>query len=78
MVYDKGSKSSYLCLNNAIARIDADSSLLYKSSVKRSLWVSGITVVIRDGAALVLRKGAAQLVKDAVESLKEAGRQDLL
>lgn len=44
MVYDKGSKSSYLCLNNAIARIDADSSLLYKSSVKRSLWVSGITV----------------------------------
>lgn len=43
MVYDKGSKSSYLCLNNAIARIDADSSLLYKSSVKRSLWVSGIT-----------------------------------
>ena len=44
MVYDKGSKSSYLCLNNAIARIDADSSLLYKSSVKRSLWVLGITV----------------------------------
>ena len=44
MVYDKGSKSSYLCLNNAIARIDADSSLLYKSPVKRSLWVSGITV----------------------------------
>lgn len=44
MVYDKGSKNSYLCLNNAIARIDADSSLLYKSSVKRSLWVSGITV----------------------------------
>ena len=44
MVYDKGSKSSYLCLNNAIARIDADSSLLYKSSVKRSFWVSGITV----------------------------------
>lgn len=43
MVYDKGSKSSYLCLNNAIARIDADSSLLYKSPVKRSLWVSGIT-----------------------------------
>jgi hypothetical protein len=44
MVYNKGSKSSYLCLNNAIARIDADSSLLYKSPVKRSLWVSGITV----------------------------------
>ena len=43
MVYDKDSKSSYLCLNNAIARIDADSSLLYKSSVRRSLWVSGIT-----------------------------------
>lgn len=43
MVYDKGSRSSYLCLNNAIARIEADSSRLYKSSTRRSLWVSGIT-----------------------------------
>lgn len=43
MVYDKGSKSSYLCLNNAIARIEADSALLYKSPVRRSLWVAGIT-----------------------------------
>lgn len=43
MVYDKSSNSSYLCLNNAIARIEADSSRLYKSFVKRSLWVSGIT-----------------------------------
>lgn len=43
MVYDKRGNNSYLCLNNAIARINADSSLLYKSSVERSLWVSGIT-----------------------------------
>ncbi len=43
MVYDKRSNSSFLCLNNAIARIEVDSSLLYKSSVKRFLWVSGIT-----------------------------------
>lgn len=27
MVYDKASGSSYLCLNNAVARIDSDSSL---------------------------------------------------
>ena len=43
MVYDKESGSSYLCLNNAVARIDSDSSLLYKSSIRRSLWISAIT-----------------------------------
>ena len=43
MVYDKASGSSYLCLNNAVARIDSDSSLLYKSSIRRSLWISAIT-----------------------------------
>ena len=43
MVYDKSSGSSYLCLNNAVARIDSDSSLLYKSSIRRSLWISAIT-----------------------------------
>ena len=42
-VYDKASGSSYLCLNNAVARIDSDSSLLYKSSIRRSLWISAIT-----------------------------------
>lgn len=44
MVYNKRNNSSYLCLNNAIARIQADSSLLYKSSVKRSLWISQMEV----------------------------------
>lgn len=43
MVYDKASGSSYLCLNNAVVRIDSDSSLLYKSSIRRSLWISAIT-----------------------------------
>lgn len=42
MVYDKRTNSSYLCLNNAIARVEADSSLLYTSSGKRSLWVTHI------------------------------------
>lgn len=45
MVYNKRDNSSYLCLNNAIARIEADSSLLYKSPVKRSLWISQMEVV---------------------------------
>jgi mannose-1-phosphate guanylyltransferase/mannose-6-phosphate isomerase len=40
--------------------------------------VSDITVVIQNGAALVVRKGASQLVKDAVEAIKGAGRKDLL
>lgn len=43
MVYDKRSNSSYLCLNNAVARIEADSTILYKSAMKRAMWVSGIT-----------------------------------
>lgn len=43
--YDKRNNSSYLCLNNAIARIETDSSSLYKSHVKRSLWISGMQAV---------------------------------
>lgn len=44
MVYSKQSNSSYLCLNNAIARVEADSSLLYKPEVKRLLWISQMEV----------------------------------
>lgn len=44
VVYDKMSNYSYLCLNNAIARIDTDSFSLYKSQVRRSLWISEILV----------------------------------
>lgn len=43
--YDKKNNSSYLCLNNAIARIETDSSSLYKSNVRRSLWISGMQAV---------------------------------
>lgn len=42
MVYDKRTQNSYLCLNNAIARIEKDSSSLYTSSVKHLLWISNI------------------------------------
>lgn len=45
MVYSKRDNSSYLCFNNAIAKVEMDSSLLYVSSVKRSLWISQIEVV---------------------------------
>lgn len=40
VVYDKRNSHSYLCLNNAIARIETDSSSLYKSQTRRSLWIS--------------------------------------
>lgn len=40
--------------------------------------VSDLTVVIRDGVALVARKGSTQLVKNAVEAVKAAGRKELL
>lgn len=42
--YDMSDNSSYLCLNNAIARIKADSSSLYKSQVGRTLWISRMQV----------------------------------
>jgi hypothetical protein len=45
VVYDKRNNHSYLCLNNAIARIETDSSSLYKSRVKRSLWISGMRAI---------------------------------
>ena len=41
MVYDRRNDCSYLCLNNSFARIAADSTGLYKSRQKPSLWVSG-------------------------------------
>ena len=40
--------------------------------------VSGLIVVIRDGVALVCRKGSSQLVRDVVEGVKASGRSDLL
>lgn len=45
MAYDVRNGCSYLCLNNAIARIETDSSSLYKSRVRRSLWISGMRVI---------------------------------
>ena len=44
VVYDKRNNHSYLCLNNAIARIETDSSSLYKSQTRRSLWISEMQV----------------------------------
>lgn len=37
VVYDERNRCSYLCLNNAIARIETDSAFLYKSRAVRSL-----------------------------------------
>ena len=45
VAYDKRNNHSYLCLNNAIARIETDSSSLYKFRVKRSLWISGMRAI---------------------------------
>ena len=40
MVYDARSNCSYLCLNNAVACIRGDSSMLYVDSVPKKLWIS--------------------------------------
>lgn len=40
ITYDKKNRCSYLCLSNAIGRIAPDSSSLYKSGARPSLWIS--------------------------------------
>jgi hypothetical protein len=40
--------------------------------------VNDLIVVIRDGTAMICRKGSSQLVKDIVGDLKEKGRTELL
>ncbi len=46
MIYDENTHSSYLCLNNAIARIRTDSSLLHVlSPQKRSLQISELKIM---------------------------------
>lgn len=40
MVYDVRRDCSYLCLNNAVACINGDSSMLYVDSVPKKLWIS--------------------------------------
>lgn len=45
VVYDPKSRRSYLCMNNAIARIETDSASLYKSTAKRSLSISKIEAI---------------------------------
>lgn len=45
IAYDKKNRCSYLCLNNAIARIGSDSTSLYKSEIKPSLWVAEMQAI---------------------------------
>ena len=45
ITYDKKNLCSYLCLNNAIARIASDSASLYKSDIKPSLWVTKMEAI---------------------------------
>lgn len=45
VTYDERNGCSYLCLNNALARISTDSSSLYNPGIRRSLWISEIQVI---------------------------------
>lgn len=42
IVYDSNHECSYLCLNNAIARIDTDSTKLYYGTKQKQIWISQI------------------------------------
>lgn len=58
--------------------IDSGGCFVYSDIPVALCGVSDLVVVIRNGAALVLKKGSSQLVKEAVERLKSEGRQNLL
>ena len=49
VAYDARHTCSYLCLNNAIACIDNDSSRLYVNPVPKNVWISAMTTTDADG-----------------------------
>ena len=58
--------------------IESEDCFVYSDIPVALCGVSDLTVVIRNGVALVLRKGSAQLVKEAVAAVKSAGKNDLI
>lgn len=58
--------------------VESEGCYVYSDIPVALCGVSDIMVVIRNGAALVLKKGSSQLVKDVVERLKSSGRKELL
>jgi mannose-1-phosphate guanylyltransferase len=61
-----------------IFEADAESNFVYSDIPVALTGVQDLIVVIRNGIALVCKKGSSQLVKDVVNGLRENERDDLL
>ena len=62
----------------AAAQVEASGNYVYADIPVALAGVQDLIVVIRDGAALICRKGRSQLVRDVVAELKSGNREDAL
>jgi mannose-1-phosphate guanylyltransferase/mannose-6-phosphate isomerase len=64
--------------DGAAALVEASGNYVYSDIPVALAGVQDLIVVIRDGAALICRKGRSQLVRDVVAELKSKNREDAL
>jgi mannose-1-phosphate guanylyltransferase/mannose-6-phosphate isomerase len=58
--------------------VEGSGSFVYSDIPVAIAGISDLIVVIRNGVALVCRKGSSQLVRNVVQKLKQKGRKELL
>jgi mannose-1-phosphate guanylyltransferase len=61
-----------------IASVEAAGNFVMSDIPVALAGVSDLIVVIRDGVALVCRKGSSQLVREVVSLVRSSGRSQLL
>lgn len=62
----------------AVWALESQGTYVYADQPVVLCGVEDLVVVVRDGRVLVARRGAGQLVKEAVEAMRRDGREDLL
>ncbi len=61
-----------------LVAVDSRNTWVYADQPVVLCGVEDLTVVVKEGRVLVARRGQGQLVRDAVERIREEGREDLL
>jgi mannose-1-phosphate guanylyltransferase len=64
--------------NEQVYPVEAEGNFVYSDLPVALCGVDDLMVVVKNGAVLVTKKGSGQLVKKAVEQMKEEGRTDIL
>lgn len=62
----------------AVYSVEAENNFVYSDLPVALCGVDDLMVVVKNGAVLIAKKGSGQLVKKAVEAIKEEGRKDIL